>query len=191
MKLLEDRILTDGRVLPGNILKVGSFLNQMIDPKLLFAMADEFFRLFGDCNVNKVLTIESSGIAIAIMTAQRFGCPMVFAKKHAGLNVDGESYKAVAHSYTHLNDYAAMVPVEYLNENDRVLIVDDFLANGEAMLALTEIVKQAGATTVGIGIEIEKSFQPGIKKLKQKGFRVESLARIEAFDDGKVVFKKD
>ena len=143
MKAMEKKILEEGKVLPGGILKVGSFLNQQIDTSFLGEMAKEFARLYADAGVNKVLTIESSGIAIAAAVALEMGVPMVFAKKHKSSNVDGKVYTAVVHSYTHGTDYTIVVSSDYLGENDRVLLVDDFLANGKALVGLTELVRQA------------------------------------------------
>ena len=161
MKAMEKKILEEGKVLPGGILKVGSFLNQQIDTSFLGEMAKEFARLYADAGVNKVLTIESSGIAIAAAVALEMGVPMVFAKKHKSSNVDGKVYTAVVHSYTHGTDYTIVVSSDYLGENDRVLLVDDFLANGKALVGLTELVRQAGGTVVGAAIAIEKGFQGG------------------------------
>ena len=190
MQLLEDRILKEGVVLPGNVLKVGSFLNYAIDISLTDEMAKEFYRLFGDRKVTKILTIESSGIAIGSLTALRFGCPLVFAKKSISSNVSGECYKSVACSYTHSNVYTAVVPKQYLRPDDAVLIVDDFLATGEASEALIDIVWQSGAALVGVGILVEKAFQEGGKKLRSEGIRVESLASVESMENGKIVFTK-
>ncbi len=190
MKLLEDRILKEGVVLPGNVLKVGSFLNHAIDISLADEMAKEFYRLFGDRKVTKILTIESSGIAIGSLTALQFGCPLVFVKKSNSSNVSGECYRSVARSYTHSNVYTAVVPKQYLSSDDFVLIVDDFLATGEASEAMVDIVRQSGATLVGIGILVEKTFQTGGKKLRSQGIHVESLASVESMENGKIVFTK-
>ena len=185
MKLLEDRILSDGKVLPGGILKVGSFLNQQIDTALLSEMAKELFRLFGGEGVNKILTIEASGIAIAAVTGVEFGCPIVFAKKSKTKNISGEVYAAQVESFTHGNTSTVVVSKEYLGPGDRVLIVDDFLATGAALVGLRSLCEQAGATVVGAGIAIEKVFQGGGDALRAQGLRIESLAKIaEMSDDG-------
>lgn len=180
---MEDRILREGRVLSGNILKVGSFLNQQMDIELFEKMADEFWRLFGDCGVTKILTIEASGIGIACITGQRFKCPVVFAKKNRSSNVSGDVFSSRVHSYTHNKDYDIIVPKEYLNTSDRVLIIDDFLANGTALNGLIGIVRASGACIVGAGIAIEKAFQPGGDMIRKQGIRVESLARIKSMSE--------
>ena len=189
MKAMEKKILEEGKVLPGGILKVGSFLNQQIDTSFLGEMAKEFARLYANAGVNKVLTIESSGIAIAAAVALEMGVPMVFAKKHKSSNVDGKVYTAVVHSYTHGTDYTIVVSSDYLGENDRVLLVDDFLANGKALVGLTELVRQAGGTVVGAAIAIEKGFQGGGDALRAKGIRVESLAIVETMTDDAITFR--
>ena len=189
MKAMEKKILEEGKVLPGGILKVGSFLNQQIDTSFLGEMAKEFARLYADAGVNKVLTIESSGIAIAAAVALEMGVPMVFAKKHKSSNVDGKVYTAVVHSYTHGTDYTIVVSSDYLGENDRVLLVDDFLANGKALVGLTELVRQAGGTVVGAAIAIEKGFQGGGDALRAQGIRVESLAILDSMDDSGITFR--
>ena len=183
MKLLEDRILTDGKVLPGGILKVDNFLNHQIDTVLLREMAQEFYRLFGGENVNKILTIEASGIAIAAVTGCVFGCPMVFAKKSKTKNLSDRVWTAEVVSFTHGNTSTVLVSKDYLHEGDRVLIVDDFLATGAALIGLRALCEQAGATVVGAGIAIEKVFQGGGDTLRAKGLRVESLAKIASMSD--------
>ena len=180
MKRMEEKILKEGQVLPGGILKVGSFLNQMIDTVFLKEMAEEIARLFESCGVTKVLTIESSGIAIAAAVGLEMGVPVVFAKKHKSSNVDGAVYTSVVHSYTHNADYTIVVSSDYLTGRDHVLLVDDFLANGKALMGLTDLVRQAGAELVGAAIAIEKGFQGGGDALREKGVRVESLAVIES-----------
>lgn len=190
MQLLEERIRLDGQVLPGGVLKVGSFLNQQIDCSLLRAMAREVAALYADCNVNKILTVEASGIAIAAAVALEMGIPMVFAKKHKTSNVDGQVYSTLVHSFTHGNDYNMVVSRDYLTETDRVLLVDDFLANGAALHGLVELVNQAGASLCGAAIAIEKRFQGGGDELRANGVRVESLAIIESMDDDSLVFGK-
>lgn len=190
MVLLENRILTDGRVYPGNVLKVGSFLNHQIDISLLTEMGREFKRLFSGCEVTKILTIEASGIAIACVTAQFFACPVVFAKKSSSLNLTPEVYTEKIHSYTHGNDYDAVVEREVLGKDDKVLIIDDFLAKGQALGGLIGICRQAGAEIVGCGIAVEKGFQGGGDKLRSAGIRVESLAIIESLADNTPVFRR-
>ena len=190
MKEMEEKILAEGKVLPGGILKVGSFLNQQIDVPFLGMMAREFARLYEGCEINKVLTIESSGIAIATAVALELNVPMVFAKKHKSSNVDGKVYTSVVHSYTHGTDYNIVVSSEYLTKDDKVLLVDDFLANGKALIGLTDLIKQAGATTVGAAIAIEKGFQGGGDALRAQGVRVESLAIVETMTDDSITFRK-
>lgn len=182
MKLLEERIRRDGKVYDGDILKVDGFLNHRIDVGFVCELGKEFYRLFGDCGVNKILTVEASGIGIACLTAQYFGCPVVFAKKSRTSNQDAEVWSATAHSYTHGTDHTIVVSKEYLGKDDKVLILDDFLANGCAAQALLDICGQAGAEVAGIGIVIEKAYQNGGKALREKGIRVESLARIASMD---------
>lgn len=189
MKRMEEKILKEGQVLPGGILKVGSFLNQMIDTVFLKEMAEEIARLFESCGVTKVLTIESSGIAIAAAVGLEMGVPVVFAKKHKSSNVDGAVYTSVVHSYTHNADYTIVVSSDYLTGRDHVLLVDDFLANGKALMGLTDLVRQAGAELVGAAIAIEKGFQGGGDALREKGVRVESLAVIESMDSDGIRFR--
>ncbi len=190
MKALEEKILKEGKVLPGNILKVGGFLNHQIDTQFLMEMGKEIARLFIDSGVNKILTIETSGIPIAFAAATVMNVPMVFAKKHKSGNVSGGVYSTVVHSYTHGTDYTVIVSDEYLNPDDRVLIIDDFLANGKALIGLMEIVSQAGAETVGAAVAIEKGFQNGGDALRREGIRVESLAIIDSMTDSEVIFRK-
>ncbi len=179
MKLLENKILTDGRVLEGDILKVDNFLNHQIDVKLLNEIGREFLRIFMNEKVTKILTIEASGIGIACIAAQYFDVPVLFAKKTVSLNISDSLYTAKVESFTKKKSYDIVVSKEYLNENDRVLIIDDFLAKGSALNALISVVNSAKATVVGAGIVIEKAFQDGGKMIRDKGIRVESLARIE------------
>ena len=190
MKAMEEKILKEGKVLPGGILKVGSFLNQQIDTAFLKDMAVEIAGLYKDSGANKILTIESSGIAIATAVALEMGVPLVFAKKHKSSNVDGAVYTSVVHSYTHGTDYTIVVSSDYLCSGDRVLLVDDFLANGKALIGLTDLVTQAGAETVGAAIAIEKGFQGGGDALRAKGVRVESLAIVESMSDDAITFRK-
>ena len=189
MKAMEEKILREGKVLPGGILKVGSFLNQQIDSTFLGEMAREFASLYQDAGVNKVLTIESSGIAIAAAVAMEMGVPMVFAKKHKSSNVDGSVYKAEVYSYTHGASYTVVVGSDYLRKEDTVLLVDDFLANGKALNGLAELVQQAGAKLAGAAIAIEKGFQGGGDALRAKGVRVESLAIVESMSDTTIAFR--
>ena len=188
MKELEERILRDGKVLPGGVLKVDGFLNHQISTALLHDMAEEFKRLFAGEEINKVLTIEASGIAMAAMTGYVLGCPIVFAKKSKTRNLSNDLYSAEVVSFTHGNVSQVVVSREYLGPGDRVLIVDDFLATGAALIGLTELCRQAGATVVGAGIAIEKGFQGGGDKLRAEGLRVESLARIAAMSDDSLSF---
>ncbi len=189
MKALEQKILKEGRVMPGNILNVGSFLNQQIDASFLTQMGVEISRLYEGCGVNKILTIEASGIAVAVAAGAVMGVPVVFAKKHRSGNVSGAVHKVVIHSYTHGNDYEAVVPAEFLGKGDKVLLVDDFLANGAALRGLASLVKSSGAELVGAAVAIEKGFQRGGDDLRAEGVRVESLAIIDSFSDGIVVFR--
>lgn len=188
MQLLEERILRDGKIKEGGILKVDSFLNHQMDVSLFAEMAKEFYKLFGNDNINKILTIEASGIGIACITAQAFGCPVIFAKKTKTKNIAGDVYTSQVESFTHGTTYDIIVSKEFLTEDDRVLIIDDFLANGAALTGLSEIVKAAGATLVGAGIAIEKAFQPGGELLRCQGIRVESLAKIKSMEGGKPSF---
>ena len=191
MKLLEDRILKDGIVKEGDVLKVDRFLNHQMDPELFLEMAKEWKRLYEGCDINKILTIEASGIGIACITAQVFGCPVVFAKKTKTKNIAGDVYTTSVQSFTHGTTYDVIVSKEYLLPTDRLLIIDDFLANGAAMDGLLDLARQAGASVVGAGIAIEKAFQPGGERLRSEGLRIESLARILSMDDGKIVFCGD
>jgi xanthine phosphoribosyltransferase len=189
MKLLEERIRKDGKIREnGAILKVDSFLNHQMDIELYNEMGKEFFRLFGDQGVTKILTIEASGIGIACIAGQYFKVPVVFAKKSKSKNLDGGVYTAQVESFTHGRVYTVMVGQEFLSPQDRVLLIDDFLANGAALEGLIQIVNAAGATLVGAGICIEKAFQPGGDRLRQRGIRVESLARIASMSEDGIVF---
>lgn len=189
MEKMKQKILSEGKVLPGGILKVGSFLNQQIESTFLREMGEEIARLYEGCGVTKILTIESSGIAIAASAGMAMGVPMVFAKKHKSSNVDGDVYTSVVHSYTHNTDYTIVVSSDYLCAEDHVLLVDDFLANGKALVGLTELVKQAGAALVGAAIAVEKGFQGGGDGLRAKGVRVESLAILDSMSDDGIVFR--
>lgn len=182
MKLLEDRIRAEGEVLPGGVLKVGKFLNQQMDPRLFYEMAQEWRRLFADAGVSKILTIEASGIGIAAVAGLVFQCPVVFAKKSGSRNVSGAVYATEVFSFTHGNTSTVLVSKAYLGPGDRVLIIDDFLANGAALEGMIELVRQSGAQLAGAGIAIEKAFQPGGGRIRAAGVRVESLARIAEMD---------
>ena len=190
MNFLEERIVKDGVVKEGNVLKVDSFLNHQMDIELLEEMGGEFKRRFAGKHINKILTIEASGIGIACITAQHFHVPVVFAKKSQSINLDGEMYVAEVESFTHKCKNHVIVAQKFLGPEDHVLIIDDFLANGKAALALTGLCEQAGATVQGIGIVIEKGFQNGGKLLREENhIRVESLAIIDNIDDGKITFR--
>ena len=189
IRTLEQRILTEGQVLPGEVLKVGSFLNQQIDTKLLKEMGDEVARLFSQSNVTKVLTIESSGIALAYAAAVSLGVPMVFAKKHKSSNLAGSILTSKVFSYTHQQTYDIMVSGDYIKNDDVILIVDDFLAMGNALNGLIDIVGQGGAKLAGCAIAIEKGFQGGGDALRAKGIRVESLAIIDKMTDDSLEFR--
>ncbi len=182
MKLLQERIVADGKIEAGNILKVDSFLNHQIDVSLLEEIGQEFKRQFGDREVSKILTIEASGIAIACITARYFGVPVVFAKKSRSLNIAGDVYTAKVESFTHKNTNDIIVSKKFLSPEDQVLIVDDFLANGKAILGLCQLVEQAGASLVGAGVVIEKGFQDGGKRIREAGIDLRSLAILEEMD---------
>lgn len=188
MELLEQRILRDGKIKPGGVLKVDSFLNHQIDPALSHEMALELKRLYREDNVNKIMTIEASGIALACMVGYVFSCPLVFAKKSKTRNISDDVYSTEVESFTHGNTNTVVVSKEYLGKNDRVLLIDDFLATGAALIGLKDLVEQAGGTVVGAGIAIEKAFQGGGDLLRAQGMRIESLARIAAMDDNSIRF---
>ncbi|MBQ0028780.1 MAG: xanthine phosphoribosyltransferase [Lachnospiraceae bacterium] len=192
MNCLEKRIVQDGIVKEGNILKVDSFLNHQMDVKLFDEMAEEYMKRFEGKPINKILTIEASGIGIASVIALRFGVPVVFAKKTQSINLDGEMYTAEVESFTHKNINHVIVSKKFINETDHVLIIDDFLANGCALQGLIQIVQQAGATVEGIGIAIEKGFQNGGTIIRNLGFQLESLAIVESMDaaTGEIVFRE-
>lgn len=192
MNCLEERIAKDGIVKEGNVLKVDSFLNHQMDIELFNMMGDEWKKRFEGKNINKILTIEASGIGIACIAAQKFNVPVVFAKKSKSINIEGEVYKAEVESFTHKNINQVIVSKKFLNEGDRVLIIDDFLANGCALQGLISIVNQAGGTVEGIGIAIEKGFQVGGQIIRNLGYQLESLAIVEGMDatTGEVFFKE-
>lgn len=189
MKELEERILRDGRIRPGGVLKVDNFLNHQIDTQLLYRMALEFKQLYDGCGVNKILTVEASGIAIAAMVGYVFSCPLLFAKKSKSRNISDDVWTAEVESFTHGGSNTLMVSKEYLGPGDRVLIVDDFLATGAALEGLKSICEQAGAEIVGAGIEIEKVFQGGGNRLRSRGMRIESLAKIASMSDNGLEFE--
>lgn len=189
MKALEEKILREGTVLPGHILKVGSFLNHQIDVDFIMEMGKEIHRLYKNDKITKILTIETSGIPIAVGAAADMHIPVVFAKKNKTGNISGELYSTVVHSYTHGTDYNVVVSKDFLNDNDNILIIDDFLANGKALLGLIDILGQAGAKVAGCAIAIEKGFQKGGDNLREQGIRVESLAIIDSMDDTSITFR--
>jgi len=189
MKLLEERILKDGIVVDDDILKVDGFLNHQMDVELLCHMGEELLRLYDGCGVNKILTIEASGIGIACFVAQAFRCPMLFAKKSKTKNIAGDVYSVQVESFTHGNVSNVIVSKNYLLSTDKVLIVDDFLANGAALSGLIGLCHQAGAQVIGAGIAIEKAYQPGGERIRSMGVRVESLARIKSMSTkGRIEF---
>jgi len=191
IKIFHDRIRNEGKVLPGNIIKVDGFLNHRIDIGLMEVLADQFMKEFADLGITKILTVEASGIALGSITAQRFKVPLVFAKKAKSDNIEGGLYRSDIFSYTYKKKVTLIVSREWLTAEDRVLIVDDFLANGEAMRGLVEIVEQSGAELAGIGIAIEKGFQPGGANLRARGLNLHSLAIIEKADEDGIVFRGD
>ena len=189
MRALEEKILAEGQILPGGIVKVGSFLNQQVDMGFMRLIGDEIARLFAGDNVTKIMTIESSGIVIAVAAGMAMGVPMLFAKKGKSANVDGSVYAADVRSFTHGNMYPAIVSREYLCAGERVLLVDDFLASGSAFRGLISLCQQAGAEVAGLCAAVEKGFQQGGDCLRKEGFRVESLAIIDSMEDGKILFR--
>lgn len=189
MKLLEDKIRREGKILHGSVLKVSSFLNHQMDPDLITELGAEFAHRFADDHVTKILTIESSGIALALAAGIAMHVPVVFAKKHRSSNVFGDVYQTTVHSYTHNADYNVVVESEFLCAGDRILLVDDFLANGKALEGLMELAHQAKAEVVGAGIAIEKGFQEGGTLLRQAGLRIESLAIIEKMEGTDIFFR--
>lgn len=191
MKLLEDRILRDGIVKPGNILKVDSFINHQMDIPFINELGREFKRRFADSVITKILTIEASGIGIACIAAQYFDVPVIFAKKAQSLNLDGEMYIAKVESFTHKRVYDVILSKKFLTEQDHVLLIDDFLANGCALMGLMEIVKQSGAVLEGAGVVIEKGFQKGGQMIRDMGVHLESLAIVENMTDDSLTFRGD
>ncbi|HDR7781496.1 MULTISPECIES: xanthine phosphoribosyltransferase [Bacillus] len=188
MKVLQEKILNEGKVLSGDVLKVDAFLNHQIDPVLMQEIGKEFAKRFKEENITKIVTIESSGIAPAVMAALELGVKVIFARKRKSLTLQDNMYVANVHSFTKQETNEISLSRNHIDENDRVLIIDDFLANGQAALGLMSLVEQAGASIAGIGIVIEKAFQDGGKKLREQGVRVESLAEIASLDNGTVTF---
>ncbi|MBO4235032.1 MAG: xanthine phosphoribosyltransferase [Firmicutes bacterium] len=191
MKEMQEKILAEGKVISGGILKVGSFLNQQIDTDFLKKMGKEIAELYSGEKIDKILTIEASGISIAVAAGMEIGVPVVFAKKHLTSNVDGAFYSADVHSFTRDEDYSVVVSIDFLSQGERILIVDDFLANGQALNGLLSLVKQAGAEPVGVAVAIEKCFQGGGDEIRGRGIRVEALAAIESMSADTIVFRNN
>ena len=191
MQQLKERILREGRVLPGDIIKVDGFLNHRVDTALMGAMADEFAKYFDVKDITMVLTAEASGIALATICAQRYGVPMVFAKKAKSDNIEGGLYQSDIFSYTYKKKVTLLVSQDWITKDDKVLIIDDFMAKGYAMRGLIDIVNKAGATLVGIGVAVEKGFQDGGDSLRREGYPIKSLAIIDSVDDGVIRFRED
>ena len=189
MKQFQDRIRAEGRVLPGNIIKVDGFLNHRVDTALMRSMAKEFKSRFNLSGLTVVLTVEASGIALATICAEEFGVPLVFAKKAKSDNIEGGLYHSDIYSYTYKKQVTLIVSSQWLKASDKVLIIDDFLANGEALRGLVEIVQESGAELLGIGVAIEKGFQPGGQKIREAGIQLESLAIIESANETGIVFR--
>lgn len=191
MNVLQERIKKEGKVLPGNIIKVDGFLNHRVDVKLMREMANEFGRLFDLTGITAVLTVEASGIALATICAEEFGVPMIFAKKAKSDNIEGGLYKSEIFSYTYKKKVTLLMSKQWLGPNDKVLIIDDFLANGEALHGLVDIIEQAGAQLIGMGVAVEKGFQPGGARLRSEGVNLHSLAIIEKADENGIVFRNE
>lgn len=191
MNVLQERIKKEGKVLPGNIIKVDGFLNHRVDVKLMREMAKEFGRLFDLTGITAVLTVEASGIALATICAGEFGVPMIFAKKAKSDNIEGGLYKSEIFSYTYKKKVTLLMSKQWLGPNDKVLIIDDFLANGEALHGLVDIIEQAGAQLIGMGVAVEKGFQPGGARLRSEGVNLHSLAIIEKADENGIVFRNE
>ncbi len=189
MQQLKDRIISEGKVLPGNIIKVDGFLNHRVDPKLMQDIADEFAHHFDMRQVSLILTAEASGIALASICAQRYGLPMIFAKKAKSDNIEGGLHQSDIYSYTYKKKVTLLVSGEWIKPTDKILIVDDFMANGEAIRGLCDIVKSAGATLVGVGCAVEKGFQGGGDRLRASGINLKSLAIIERADENGILFR--
>ena len=188
MEALHKKIREEGIVLSDQVLKVDAFLNHQIDPQLMKEIGDEFARLFKDSGITKIVTIEASGIAPAVMTGLNLGVPVIFARKHQSLTLTENLLSATVYSFTKQTESTVAISPRHLQSSDRVLVIDDFLANGEALKGLIDLTLQAGAHVMGVGIAIEKAFQGGGKKFREMGYQIHSLARIEKFEDGKVVF---
>ena len=191
MQQLKERILREGRVLPGDIIKVDGFLNHRVDTALMGAIADEFAKYFDTSKITVVLTAEASGIALATICAQRYGVPMVFAKKAKSDNIEGGLYQSEVFSYTYKKKVTLLVSQDWITKDDKVLIIDDFMAKGYAMRGLIDIVNKAGATLAGIGVAVEKGFQDGGDSLRREGYPIKSLAIIDSVDDGVIRFRED
>lgn len=191
MESLRKKILQEGNALSNTVLKVDSFLNHQVDSDLMYEMGTYFKNYFQNHNITKIFTIESSGIAPAVMTAMQMNVPMVILKKQSSKILNGDVYQTTVHSFTKGSDYELTLSKKYINKNDNILIIDDFLANGEAALGAVRLVEEAGAKVGGIGIVIEKSFQPGFKILKEKGYEVYSLARISRLSEGVIEFVEE
>ena len=189
MEALKQRIINEGRILAGDVLKVDSFLNHQIDVRFLNDIGAEFKKRFNDCEVTKILTIEASGIGVGVATSQFFNyCPVIFAKKGNAANMGNDVYHAPLHSYTRNADYEIHVSKDYLTSDDKVLIIDDFLANGEALNALIDVAQQADCELVGCGVVIEKAYQDGGRRIRERGIRVEALAAIKEMGEGRIEF---
>lgn len=191
MRELEEKIREYGTVLPGNVLKVDAFLNHQVDPQLMLHVGQEFAKLFADEGVTKIWTVESSGIAPAVMTGLAMNVPVIFARKHKSLTLNQNMYVADVYSYTKKTTNRISISKKYVSPDDKVLMIDDFLANGQAVEGMLEIADQAGVDVAGAGIVIEKSFQPGAKELRDRGIRLESLARIRSLKDNQIEFMPD
>lgn len=191
MQQLKDRIIKEGRVLPGNIIKVDGFLNHRVDTALMCDIADEFAKYFDVNNITMVLTAEASGIALATICAQRYGVPMVFAKKAKSDNIEGGLYQSDIFSYTYKKKVTLLVSQDWITKDDKVLIIDDFMAKGYAMRGLIDIVNKAGATLAGIGVAVEKGFQDGGDSLRREGYPIKSLAIIDSVEDGVIRFREE
>ncbi|MDM1248172.1 xanthine phosphoribosyltransferase [Acinetobacter sichuanensis] len=191
MHALEQKILAEGIVLSDQVLKVDSFLNHQIDPVMMQQIGQEFARLFKDAGITKIITIEASGIAPAVMAGLELGVPVIFARKYQSLTLKDDLYRSKVFSFTKQVESTIAISKKHINADDKALVIDDFLANGQAALGLADLIHQANAEVVGIGIVIEKSFQPGRQLLLDKGYRVESLARVESLTNGTVTFVKE
>ena len=191
MRELEEKIREYGTVLPGNVLKVDAFLNHQVDPQLMLRVGQEFAKLFADEGVTKIWTVESSGIAPAVMTGLAMNVPVIFARKHKSLTLNQNMYVADVYSYTKKTTNRISISKKYVSPDDKILMIDDFLANGQAVEGMLEIADQAGVDVAGAGIVIEKSFQPGAKELRDRGVRLESLARIKSLKDNQIEFMPD